>query len=361
MRHKTAIILGDSFNNTLGLIRSLGEVNVKVVLILVGDDRLFVSKSRYVKEVHKISSLKEVDNVLKSLSNQYKDSFLITSNDKSAKWIDDNEQWLSRLFITPMRGKRLGRLFEKPDQCRLAEEYGITVPKSLVYNRNSSFPTCLNYPILLKPVDSNAGEKSDIHICRSEEEVRTALQQESSCQSYIVQEYIEKEYEINMIGVSTDWGVVVPGGIMKLRHYPTIYSPCSYGKFLSAGELGVDVESIGRLIESIGFHGPFSVEFLRKNGKNYFMEINFRHDGLAYTATAAGVNLLKMYVEGKPLQYTLRPTYMMDLSSDYCHVKDGNLNRSVWIKDFIKTGCQLNFNLCDPLPTIKYYLAKLIR
>lgn len=361
MQDKVAIVLGDSFNNTLGLIRSLGEGNVKVILILVGDDRLFVCKSKYVSEVHRVSSLKEVDNVLKRLSNRYKGGFLITSNDKSAKWIDDNEPWLSRLFITPMRGKQLGKLFEKPNQCRLAEEYGITVPKSLVYNRNSSFPEYLDYPVLLKPADSNTGEKSDIHICHNKEDIKSALLKESLCQSYIVQEYIEKEYEINMIGICTDNGAVIPGGIKKLRHYPTIYSPCSYGIFLSAYELGVDVEPIKRLIESIGYYGPFSVEFLRKNGKNYFMEVNFRHDGLAYTATAAGVNLLKMYVEGKPLQYTLRPTYMMDLSSDYCHVKDGNLNRSVWIKDFIKTGCQLNFNLCDPLPTIKYYLAKLIR
>ena len=45
-----AIVIGDSFNNTLGLIRSLGEAKVDIVLLLVGDDRLFVSKSRYLKK-----------------------------------------------------------------------------------------------------------------------------------------------------------------------------------------------------------------------------------------------------------------------------------------------------------------------
>ena len=39
-----AIVIGDSFNNTLGLIRSLGEAKVDIVLLLVGDDRLFVQK-----------------------------------------------------------------------------------------------------------------------------------------------------------------------------------------------------------------------------------------------------------------------------------------------------------------------------
>ena len=46
-----AIVIGDSFNNTLGLIRSLGEAKVDIVLLLVGDDRLFVSKSRYLKKI----------------------------------------------------------------------------------------------------------------------------------------------------------------------------------------------------------------------------------------------------------------------------------------------------------------------
>ncbi len=358
---KPVIILGDSFNNTLGLIRSLGEAGAKVILILVGDDRLFVGKSRYVTEVHKIDTLAEIKELLNELAKEYSGSYLICSNDKAAKLVDDNETWLSETYVTPMRGKCLGNLFEKPLQCALAEKFRIKVPKSVIYKRGFHFPTNLKYPILMKPADSNAGEKSDIHICRTAEDVEIALAQESKCDEYIVQEYIEKEFELNMIGVSTDNGVVIPGGIRKIRHYPTIYSPCSFGRFMAASDLGVDVEPIKRMIEYTGYHGPFSVEFLRKDGQNYFMEINFRHDGLAYTATEAGANLLKMYVEGQPLQYSIKPTYMMDISIDYCHVKDGHISRSRWLKDFMRTGCQLNFNRHDPMPTVKYYLSKFSR
>lgn len=355
---KSTIILGDSFNNTLGLIRSLGEAGVQVILILVGNDRLFVSKSRYLSIVYRIPSLTEVSRLLKNLGEKYHDSFLICSNDKAAKWVDDNEQWLSEIFITPMRGKHLGNLFEKSEQCKLADRHGIKVPKSVTYSRGLDLPNNLNYPILLKPANSNTGEKSDIHICSTDNDMATALKLESNCSTYIIQEYIDKEYEINMIGVSTDNGVVIPGGIKKIRHYPTIYSPCSYGIFISADELRVDVEPIKRMIESIGYYGPFSVEFLRKDGLNYFMEVNFRHDGLAYVATAAGVNLMKMYVEREPQPYALKPTFMMDLSTDYCHVKNSHISRNCWLKDFIRTGCQLNFNWKDPMPTIHYYISK---
>ena len=40
-----AIVIGDSFNNTLGLIRSLGEAKVDIVLLLVGDCLLYTSPS----------------------------------------------------------------------------------------------------------------------------------------------------------------------------------------------------------------------------------------------------------------------------------------------------------------------------
>lgn len=355
----TVIVIGDSFNNTLGLVRSLGEAKARVILILVGDDRLFVSKSRYVEKVIRCQSLNDCKEILEN--SPYKGAYLICSNDKAAKWVDDNEQWLSKKYLTPMRGKSLGSLFDKPEQCAMAESFGIRVPKSFIYDRSEQFPTDVTYPILLKPANSNSGEKSDIHICNYNTEVEKALTKDSQCGQFIVQEYIEKDYEINLIGVSTDEGVVIPGGIKKLRHYPTIYSPCSYGVFLSSKELEIDTEPIEKMIESIGYKGPFSVEFIRKGAKNYFMEVNFRHDGLAYTATAAGANLLKMYLHGKTSPYIVKPTYMMDLSTDYCHVKYGNISRSLWIKDFLRTGCQLNFNPKDPMPTIRYYMNKFSR
>lgn len=51
--------------------------------------------------------------------------------------------------------------------------------------------------------------------------------------------------------------------------------------------------------------------------------------------------------------------WMMDLSTDFCHVKDGNITRMTWIKDFLHTKCQLNFNWKDPMPTVCYYMNKL--
>lgn len=67
-----AIILGDPFNNTLGLIRSLGEAKVDITLLLVGNsDRLYVSKSRYLKkkQIFRLTNIDACLPVLQQIAN----------------------------------------------------------------------------------------------------------------------------------------------------------------------------------------------------------------------------------------------------------------------------------------------------
>ena len=118
-----AIVIGDSFNNTLGLIRSLGEAKVDIVLLLVGDDRLFVSKSRYLKK-SQIFQMETIDDCLPTLlriADKTKQQTIICTNDIATQYIDEYETTLCSLYITPMKGRHLGNLLNKDEQCRLAE------------------------------------------------------------------------------------------------------------------------------------------------------------------------------------------------------------------------------------------------
>lgn len=360
MRNLNIVILGDSFNNTLGLIRSIGESGEKPILILIGEDRLFVSKSKYLDNVYYINDWDKVLKILINLGKEHDNSFLICSNDHAAKFVDENEPILSKYYNTPLRGKCLNSLFDKNIQCKLAKECGIKVPESIIYNRKDSpFPKQINFPILIKPNNSNNGEKSDIHICRNTEQLLDALNAQSICNEFIIQEYIDKDFEINLIGIASENGVYIPGGIKKIRHYPTKQSPCSFGQFLPIKNLIKDVNPLIDFVKKTKYNGPFSIELIHKGDINYFMEMNFRHDGLAYATTASGVNLLDYYIHSldRP-RGDVKPTFMMDLSIDFCHVKKGHITLLAWLKDFLKTGCQLNFNLKDVRPTFYYYLSK---
>ena len=137
-----AIILGDSFNNTLGLIRSLGEGNVDIALVLVGKDRLHISRSRYLQtdKVYKIANIEDSLFIIDKLYDPSKRQYIICSNDKAAQFVDANEEVLSQHFITPLRGKRLGNMMEKDVQCELAKECGLKVPASIIFDRGNEFP-----------------------------------------------------------------------------------------------------------------------------------------------------------------------------------------------------------------------------
>ncbi len=360
MQQKTAIVIGDSTNNTLSVVRSLGEGGVKQILILVGEnDFCNVKYSKYLRhtDVYAIEKIKNIGSILNAIDAQ--GQLLICTFDKAAMWVDENEQWLSKKFLTPCRGNRIGDLFNKEAQCRLAEECDLTVPKSVVFKRGDKFPQMV-FPLLIKPLLSVAGEKSDIHICCNTVEVNEALSANSTCNAFIVQQYIEKIYELDCIGVSTDDDVILSGAVRKIRHYPPSIGAGAYGKFIPIKETDIDIDGVNQFIRKSGYHGPFSVEFLHTSDeKNYFMEVNFRNEGLAYASTCAGANLHAVYAGAMPYdQMIIKSCYMMNYSLDYLYVKSGELKLSRWIRDLMRTRCFINFSWRDPMPTIMYYINK---
>ena len=136
-----AIIIGDSTNNTLSIVRSLGEANVAQTLILKCDeDTCFVAESKYLKKskVYRICKIEECMSILERLKDEDWEQYIICSFDEAAVFIDKKEPVLSPFFRTPARGKQIGKLFNKDEQCKLAEKCGLTVPKSIKFHRTEN-------------------------------------------------------------------------------------------------------------------------------------------------------------------------------------------------------------------------------
>lgn len=360
-----AIIIGDSTHNTLSIIRSLGAEHIPFVLILkCEDDTCNVLKSKYIRnnQVHRIDKIDACLYILNAYDGD-DNPYLICSFDEAAEWVDKHEEDLCQRFITPCRNRQLGNLFNKAEQCKLAEQCGLIVPKSTIFHRSDGFKeNIIYYPLLLKPLVSTGGEKSDIHICHNRAEVDEALSNNSHCEQFIVQEFIDKEYELDCIGVATDNDIILSGAVRKIRHYPPLTGAGAYGKFIPIGMTDVDVEGVKKFIRHSSYHGPFSVEFIHtQDGKNYFMEVNFRNEGLAYASTCAGANLHALYVNPSKKYNAdkVKEIYMMNYSIDYLHVKEGRLSRGQWWKDFFRTKCFINLSFRDAMPAFCHYWGKL--
>lgn len=362
-----AIVIGDSTNNTLSIIRSLGMAGQEQCLILKSDDDFcHVLRSKYLKgkKVFRITAIEECLPILEQLKAENGEfcQTIICSFDEAAMFIDKNEPSLSPYFRTPARGRQIGTLFNKDEQCRLAARCGLMPPKSLSFHRSDNIDGIgIDYPILLKPQNSTRGEKSDIHICHNRQEVESALLDESHCDDFILQEFIDKEYELDCIGVRTDSEVYIPGAVRKIRHYPWLVGAGAYGVFTPTEELDIDVKGVEMFLERAGYYGPFSVEFLHKGGKNYFMEVNFRNEGLAQAATTAGANLHALYMNPDFVidRKRVRKIYMMNYALDFLYVKNGKVPLLTWARDFCRTSCFINFNRHDVMPTFGHYIDKL--
>lgn len=359
-----AVIIGDSTHNTLSIVRSLGAEKIPFILLLKSDDDYCnVLRSKYVRrnEVHVIKNTKECGNLLDKIIEVDK-PFLICTFDEAAEWVDEHEESLSQKFVTPCRGKHIGNLFNKDEQCKLAQECGLTVPKTIIFDREDAYPlTDADYPVILKPLYSTGGEKSDIHICRNADDFKKALAASSDCCTFVIQEFIEKEYELDCIGVVTENDILISGAVQKIRHYPHLIGAGAYGFFRPMSELDVNSSGLTKFLKRSNYHGPFSVEFVHAAGKNYFMEVNFRNEGLAQVSTAAGANLHALYVNDA-MKFNLQKVhkiYMMNYAIDYLHVKEGRISKMKWWRDFMRTRCFINFSISDPMPVVAHYLKKL--
>lgn len=359
----SAIILGDSTHNTLSVVRSLGQARVPFILLLSGEhDTSNVARSKYLRH-NKLIRIGQTDDALPILRSMTltEAAKIICTYDEAAELVDRNEEELSSKFITPCQGKRIGQLFNKDAQCALARSCGLTVPESRLFHRGDDIDDLsLPYPVIIKPLYSTKGEKSDIHICHSRQELEEALNTASACNDFILQEFIDKEYELDCIGVRTDYETIIAGAVKKIRHYPHLIGAGAYGIFLPFNKIGIDTSALDSFLRQSNYHGPFSVEFLHCNDKNYFMEVNFRNEGLAQVATDAGVNLHAKYIdESYPIDLgKTKSIYMMNYSIDYLHVKEGRISKSKWWRDFFRTRCFINASLSDPMPTLAYYLNK---
>lgn len=358
-----AIIIGDSTHNTLSIIRSLGIEKIPFVLILkCEEDTCNVLKSKYVRrnQVFRIETIDECSAILNAYEEKNK-PYLICTFDEAAEWVDKNEHALSKKFITPCRGNQIGNLFNKEEQCKLAEQCGLTVPQTVYFSRDNVpelFP--IDFPIIIKPLYSTGGEKGDIHICRTQNDLDKAIENTEHCDCFVAQEFIDKEYELNCVGVSLDNGIIVPGAIRKIRHYPLVTGACSFGEYVLAKDLNINWNGLEQFIKSVNYHGPFSAEFLHYNGKDFFLEVNFRNDGLAYTPVIAGANLQAMYLDHN-VSYNsekVHQIFMMNYSVDYLHVKEERLSKVQWWRDFFRTRCFINMSFRDPMPVLAHYLQK---
>ena len=366
-KHKH-IILGFDHYNTLGAVRSLGEVGIPVIAIIhthINPNPHIVPNSKYASVVHFVDSLDDgYILLLKEYGNEQLKPFLYSCDDWVESLLDSHRDELTKKFFF-FDGKDQGivsKYMDKDEISKLAQECGCKIPKSETLHKGE-FPKGLRYPIITKSIKSIVGGwKKDVRICYSKEELEKAYKTIES-EELLVEEFIEKKNELCLDGFCINHGkdVCIPFQTTYLR-----VAPGKYGNYmeLMAFDNKVVKEQVISILRKVGFNGIFSVEYLiDKDDSLYFLEVNFRNSTWSYAFTYGGVNMLyewaKATLSGTLNSNTMRPrktpfTAMVEPVDFKDFVLHGNVSVSQWLSDLKKTDCLFYYVKGDTKPIISH-------
>lgn len=295
------IVIGADHYNTLWLVRSLGMERFYVTVIIINpdSDKSFVCKSRYCKEAYIVSDYDEMIHLLCELSFCYKVP-VFASGDAGAVALDESYDLLSQKYILHHCKNEQGGIkywMDKSNMLSLAKDVGINIPFSLSVdlNKGSLNYELIPFPCLIKPEVSATSSKNSFRICSDIEQLKQAVNDiRKDCAKVLIQEYVKRDYEYLVYGVSTGDEIILPGGLTKVH-------TCKDSKNLGMASYAYlsdeipkqlkNFDSIKSFIRKMGYCGLFSIEFMITKDKAYFLEINLRNDGTCYFTTQAGVNI----------------------------------------------------------------------
>ncbi len=360
------IVIGQYCWNTLGQIRSFGEIGIKSHVVWIENDSFTPQGSRYVKTFYSCSSFNECYSyLLKTFNKENKKYVISTDCDSIVSFLNQHYDELKDRFFFFNAGEqnRLSEFINKQNQILLAKKFGFTIPKTLLVKKGD-IPKDINFPVFTKSVNSLAFNwKTNSSICYNAEELKNVYNQISDDQ-LIIQEFIEKSNEIAIEGISYNNGqdVFMPIQGEYLRIEDGSFGTWKINELYKSGE---DLKSkIHSIMRHVRYNGVFEIEFIKdKNDKLYFLEINFRHTQYNHALTEMGVNFCQLFCQSQILgkididSINIKsPSITMNEYREFMtYIKTGKYSIFKWINDIRKTDSFYFYDNKDK----KYFYCKI--
>ena len=362
LNDRQIIVFGMEHYNPLGIIRSLGEEGITPIFVAVKGRDKIASSSKYTGKVYEVNDYIEgCKLLLTEFGNNSKDCIpiVITTDDEQVEYMDEHFDEYEGRFIFFNAGKpgAISKYVNKYNILELANKNGLKTLKSFNVKRGE-IPAVLEYPVITKAIDPAVGGwKSDVFICKNEDELKAAYQRIKSPR-VLLQKFINKKTEVSLEGFCINHGKqnMVTTKATQLYNIQGYYSPYHTVENFDDEAL---YSSINAMLLEIGFEGIYEIEFLvDQDDIYYFSEINFRPSAWNYSSTVAGMNLPVLWAQS-----------MIDGTIDQrCYKKIEKFERMVepvdyqkrvverqypiekWLMEFKKAKCKYYYNENDLKP-----------
>ena len=359
----TVVVWGNDNYNVLGLLRQLTPYVENVIFLANGKAKGCASKSKYCKHLKVAKSQEEaiqyIERLGKGLSPK---GFLITTSDLLAECIDQYCDELSKYYYLSNTKEQglLTKSLNKGYQYKLAHKIGINVPSSQVFRHDSAIGVEF-FPCLIKPAfkEPNVKHPFKTCICNNEEDLIGAQQRLDKNGTYVLQQYIKKDYDVLIYGCRLEDGRVINAG--SFTKYRWANGDGSYGIIDAVIPTCVDIGKLNAFLEETDYYGLFSAEFGVKDGIAWFYEFNLRNDGTSHYFYQAGLqNIPLLWVKShlenlKGISSNKITATFIDEIDDNNNIKAGIVTSKEWQKQKRQATVFKYYDANDMRP---YYFMK---
>lgn len=356
------LIIGCSHHNTFGLVRCFGEANMTVDVIIYGCRDSYVGYSKYVDNLWYCDSVESAFTKTQEIVNENVGRYIVLSaSDAITSMMDlhfDDFEGKCGCFNAGQAG-RVTRFMDKEMQAEEAARAGLNIPQSKAFTKGE--PRVFDYfPCIVKPLASINGGKR-LSICRNQKELDNLSTDFVEVKRLMVQQFIEKDEEIVLLGMSANGEVSIPGYIVKYRD---VLGGTTYSSTAPVAELDAElVIKAKQMVVSMNYEGLFGIEFIKSGEDYYFIEINLRNDATSYSLAVAGANLPLMYYtsmsKNKPMPAqvpSVRKVYSMVELVDFRNVLHRKIGLFKWLEQRNQSECLYFYSKQDRLP---YKMARM--
>lgn len=355
MNNTKVIIIGSTHHNMYSMLRCFGESGILPIAIIYGCKDSYIAQSIFCNEAYIVKDETAALQLLINNKDKWCECCIISCTDAIGSVLDLHFEELYSFYHFFNCGQQgsLTRNMNKLYQTKLAKQAGFDVPDSVEGLLSEVIDCSINYPRIIKPVESIHGGKQ-IEICYDDNQYKKSLSAFSAEEKVIVQEFIEKEYEIVVVGLSVNGNTYIPAYIHKHRDTK---GGTTYSTVKAISELPINtVEACKTMSSKMQYEGLWGVELIKKNDSYYFVEMNLRNDATTYAINIAGVNLPLMYYHIKSGLMTGAPSMKIrEVNAivefqDFIHVLKREISIFTWWKQLKKAECRYLYSPKDVEP-----------
>lgn len=371
MNNVTVIVVGADHQNTLGIIRACAKEGCYVHLIVHAEAEscsIRCCKSKFLNgtiDVVPTNEEKLID-VLMTKSSENKVAVIPTS-DFAALCIDNHYDELKQYFYLPsISGKQgaIAQWMDKYFQFKSLSDAGFQIARTSKIDLENVDEELSKwqYPVVFKPVVSAYGAKSDIVVINDFDEAikYSKVLFDKGYTEILIQEYIQKEYELVCFGsITTNGRSPYYGTLKKIRYYPyNGGASLSYAKYIDAN---VVVSPIINYLRDMGYNGLFDIELFYLNGEVYINEINFRNSGNTWAIVKKGMNAPMAWVADafgigfKTAEAIDSKGAFMNETSDLHYLIDRKIGIVHWLRDLLQVRAFNKFWIKDLAGSLIWY------